>query len=157
MVEIRPATPADCHAMADVINPIIAAGGTTAFETQMAASDIAALTLDRPELISVFVAFDATGTIGGFQYLMDHPGLGPGIADIASFATLKGAGRALMAQTIAAARAAGMHKINAKIRADNGPGLGFYAAMGFVDHSVEPAVPLSDGTPVDRVIKRLKL
>jgi hypothetical protein len=29
--------------------------------------------------------------------------------------------------------------------------------MGFVDHHVTPGVPLSDGTPVDRVTKLLDL
>jgi hypothetical protein len=29
--------------------------------------------------------------------------------------------------------------------------------MGFQDHRVIPGVPLSDGTPVDRVLKRYQL
>ena len=37
------------------------------------------------------------------------------------------------------------------------PGLGFYSAMGFEDTDREPAVPLCDGTPVDRVTKLLRL
>lgn len=79
------------------------------------------------------------------------------IGDIASFACAEGAGRALMTATIAKARAAGLTWINAKIRTDNAPGIRFYSKMGFQDHARLKGVPLKDGTPVDRVIKRLQL
>ena len=145
--------------MADVINPIIQAGGTTAFLTPLSADDIAALTLERDSLVSVFVALDAEDRVAGFQYLTRMPD--PGLGDIASFTRrdppLKGAGRALMAATIVAARQAGLRAIQARIRADNAPGLGYYNAMGFEDESREIAVPLSDGTPVDRVTKLFRL
>jgi hypothetical protein len=29
--------------------------------------------------------------------------------------------------------------------------------MGFIDHEIVPAVPLKDGTPVDRIRKRFAL
>lgn len=145
--------------MADVINPIIRQGGTTAFQSEMTATDIAALTLERPEMISVLVALDGDGVVAGFQYLTRLEGAA--IGDIASFTrrapALKGAGRALMAGTKVAGIAAGLTAINAVIRADNVPGLGYYSAMGFEDIDVIKAVPLADGTQVDRLVKRLSL
>jgi len=160
MIPTRSATADDLQMMADVINPIIRAGGTTAFETPLAAHDLAQITIDNAGIISVFVAVDpATGHVGGFQYLTHLPE--PGWGDIASFTQreprLPGAGRALMARTIAAARQARLTAIRAKIRADNKPGLGYYSAMGFEDYDVMPAVPLADGTPIDRVLKVLRL
>jgi hypothetical protein len=47
--------------------------------------------------------------------------------------------------------------INATIRADNVGGLAFYSRLGFTDHGISRAVPLRDGTPVDRVSKRFIL
>jgi hypothetical protein len=66
-------------------------------------------------------------------------------------------GRALFAHTAAFARAAGLTGINATIRADNGPKLGYDEAMGFSDHAVARALPLRDGTPVDQISKRFRL
>lgn len=157
MIETRAAQRSDVQGMADVINPIIAAGGTTAFEAPLSAADVAGLTFDQAELVSVFVALRPNGSVGAFQYLGRKAALGPDIGDIASFSDLKGAGRALMARTIEAARAAGLREINAQIRADNVPGLAFYTGQGFQDHDLIKGVPLSDGTPVDRVVKRLQL
>jgi hypothetical protein len=52
---------------------------------------------------------------------------------------------------------AGFLEINAQIRADNLPGMAYYAAMGFAPFDMVKAVPLKDGTPVDRMIKRYDL
>ena len=41
-------------------------------------------------------------------------------------------------------------------RADNTPGLGYYGKMGIKEVDRLIAVPLSDGTPVDRVIRRFE-
>ena len=147
--------------MADVINPIIRAGGTTAFEDVLTPEDLDRHIFSAPDIVSVVVALDASGTVAAFQYVrrMDPPEMHVG--GIASFARLTpkltGAGRAMMAMTLKLARRADLTVIEAKIRADNVPGLGFYTAMGFQDHSLIKGVPLKDGTPVDRVIKRLAL
>ena len=157
MIETRKAIRGDLQDMVDVINPIIEAGGTTAFETPLSVSKMAELTLDRQGLVSVFVALAPNGEVAAFQYLTRMPEMDPDFGEIASFARLKGAGRAMMARTVEAAGAAGLRGINATIRADNRSGLGFYAAMGFQDHDLIKGVPLKDGTPVDRVVKRLLL
>ena len=68
-----------------------------------------------------------------------------------------GVGSALLDATTARAREIGLTAINATIRGDNTGGLTFYSRMGFIDHEIVPAVPLKDGTPVDRIRKRFAL
>ena len=144
---------------------IVEAGGTTAIETAPDVAEFARWYFTGDDLICCHVALDGpmggAGQVAGFQWLGRHPGLPPDCADIATFtrrdAPLRGAGRALFAVSCTFARDAGWRQINATIRADNVPGLGYYSAMGFVDHAVMPARPLRDGTPVDRISKRLSL
>ena len=153
---------ADLGAARAILNRIIAIGGTTAYEDPVDAEYFARVYFDgNPDRIATHVALDPRGAVAGFQFIERREGLPADVADIASFARsapkLKGAGRALFAATVAAARAAGCTAINAQIRADNVPGLGYYTAMGFADHDVIRAVPLKDGTPVDRIVKRFSL
>lgn len=61
--------------------------------------------------------------------------------------------RRLVAATRAEVAKLGLTAINATIRADNVGGLAYNARMGFVGHEVRRAVPLRDGTPVDRIGK----
>ncbi len=162
MIEVRRCHETDLEPARAILNRIIEIGGTTAYEEPVSTDYLAAKLLDgAPNLISTHVALDPQGQVAAFQYLVRSDGLPEGVADIASFARpeprLKGAGRALFTATVAAARAAGCHEINAQIRADNLPGLGYYTAMGFVDHDVIRGVPLRDGTPVDRIVKRYRL
>jgi GNAT superfamily N-acetyltransferase len=111
---------------------------------------------------------ESDGAPAGFQALWradttrtDPVALPPGWAAIASFVkvglTGQGIGRSLFAATTAAARAAGITTIDATIRADNRSGLTFYSALGFRDYAAIPAVPLRNGTPVDRIRKRFDL
>lgn len=160
-VHVRPATPADAAAMAELINAIIAIGGTTAYEEPFDAASMDAAYISLPQLVSCFVA-EADGELVGFQGLMrsfdpDDP-LPDGWATIGTFArvglTQRGVGGALFAQTLAAAREAGISVIDATIRADNSGGLAFYARQRFVDYDRLIGVPLRDGRPVDRVRKR---
>ena len=50
----------------------------------------------------------------------------------------QGIGRALFAETLAAARAAGLPWIDASIGDDNAGGLAYYDAMGFETHATPP-------------------
>lgn len=45
----------------------------------------------------------------------------------------------------------------AKIRADNRPGLAYYARLGFADYSADPGWALKSGVVVGRVSRRLEL
>lgn len=147
--------------MADLINAIIAIGGTTAYEEPFDAAQMDAAYISLPQLVSCFVA-EADGEIVGFQGLMrsfdpDDP-LPDDWATIGTFARVGlqrcGVGAALFARTVEASRAADIAVIDATIRADNTGGLAFYARRGFVDYARLVGVPLKDGTPVDRVRKR---
>jgi RimJ/RimL family protein N-acetyltransferase len=97
--------------------------------------------------------------VQGFQSLSRYGDLPPGWADIGTFARQPrtGTGSALFAATRTAARAAGIATLNATIRADNVGGLAFYRRLGFVPYHTTPAVPLRDGTPVDRLHHRRDL
>lgn len=156
----RPVRAADAAALAELLNAIIARGGTTAFEVSFTPEGLDRAYLTGPSVHCCFVAVD-DGTLLGFQTLGTQPFLPADIGDIATFTqvggTQQGVGTALFTATTTRARDLGLNAINATIRADNAGGLAFYSRMGFVDHEVVPAVPLKDGTPVDRIRKRYKL
>jgi L-amino acid N-acyltransferase YncA len=163
-VTARPATPADAAAMAALLNEIIAAGGTTAYEVPFSAADMDAHYISLAARVSCTVAL-VDGRIVGFQGLFwPHDPSDPfpaGWAFIATFVRRgmagAGIGKALFAATRAAATAAGVKTIDATIRADNAGGLVYYARLGFTDYDRLVGVPLNDGTPVDRVRKRLEI
>jgi L-amino acid N-acyltransferase YncA len=161
---IRAATPADAAAMAALLNEIIAAGGTTAYENPFDATAMDDQYISGTTVICCSVA-ERDGRLVGFQGLFwpddaDDP-FPPGWAIIATFVRRGerggGIGAALFARTRTEARKAGVTTIDATIRADNAGGLAFYTHMGFRDYGRLAAVPLKDGTPVDRVRKRLDL
>lgn len=163
-IVVREATRADAEAMADLLNAIIAIGGTTAHEDPFDADAMEAGYISPPGLVSCFVA-EAGGELVGFQGMVrstdpDDP-LPDDWATIGTFArvgqTQAGVGRALFAKTVDAARAAGISVIDATIRADNTGGLAFYARLGFVDYDRLPSVPLKNGATVDRVRKRFDI
>ena len=159
---IRPARREDAPALAELLNAIIARGGTTALEAPYTADALADAYLVGPDVICCFVAVDAdTGTLEGFQTLGRYPSLPDGWGDIGTFAriggTQRGIGTALFAATREEARRQGLQWINATIRADNTGGLAFYGRMGFETYHVSSNVPLNDGTPVDRVSRRYLL
>ena len=160
-LRVRPTVRADAPALADLLNEIIAAGGTTAYETPFTPAAFADAHIDGPAVITSMIAEDEDGRPMGFQILLASDKLELGWGDIGTFArrgsAMRGIGSALFAATKAAAIAAGLNVINATIRADNSGGLAFYAKIGFVDYAVARAVPLADGTPVDRISRRYEL
>ena len=158
---VRTAVRGDAAALAELLNVIIAAGGTTAYQVPFTPERFAELHIDGPGVLTSFVALGEDGVPMGFQILLRDDRLPPGFGDIGTFArrgaTTRGIGSALFAATCDAARQLGLVGINATIRADNSGGLAFYGKQGFEDHSVARAVPLNDGTPVDRISKRYPL
>ncbi|WGI21309.1 GNAT family N-acetyltransferase [Amylibacter sp. IMCC11727] len=159
-MNVREATPADAAQMCALLNEIIEIGGTTAAEEVLSLAAFHAHYFEGEGIVSLFVA-EQDGAILGFQKLNHLDGVSQDIGDIATFARasnkVKGVGRALFERTKAAAIEAGFSQINARIRADNVPGMGYYAAIGFAPFDVVKDVPLKDGTPVDRMIKRYAL
>jgi L-amino acid N-acyltransferase YncA len=159
---VRPVHDADADELAQLLNEIIARGGTTALQEPFTGEALAKAYLTGPDVICCFVAVDAaSGRLEGFQTLGTYPDLPADVGDIGTFArvggTQRGVGSALFAATRAEAKARGLWALNATIRADNTGGLKFYSRIGFVDHSVVAGAPLKDGTVVDRVRKRYAL
>lgn len=160
-MQIRPVQLADAPALALLINDIIARGGTTAFQKAFTPETLAEGWLIGTAVICCFVAQDDVGVLQGFQMIVKSPSLPQDVGDIGTFARLdstqRGTGTRLFEKTSQEARRKGLVAINATIRADNSGGLSFYTRLGFVDYAVTHAVPLDDGTPVDRVYKRYQL
>lgn len=157
---IRPAISGDAPQMAKLLNTIIAAGGTTAHETPMTDQTMRDHYIAPLSVISCHIAI-TNGRLSGFQYLGWSGNDPAGWAIIASFVapdrSKMGIGQLLFAATRSTALAAGVKTIDATIRADNTGGLKYYSGLGFNDFDVLPQVPLRDGTPVDRIRKRLDL
>jgi L-amino acid N-acyltransferase YncA len=158
-IRIREARPDDAVTLCEILNAIIRIGGTTALETPLDVAQFQEAFLVGPCFITCFVAEDEeAGRLWGFQALGHYPELPPGWADIATFARvepkLRGVGTALFGATRVRSRELGLTAINAAIRADNASGLAYYAKMGFEDYGALRDVPLEDGTPVDRILKR---
>ncbi|MCP3687388.1 MAG: GNAT family N-acetyltransferase [Gammaproteobacteria bacterium] len=144
-----------------LLNEIIHVGGTTAMEFPLSDEEFEDYFLCGPNFIYCNVATDSNNEVLGFQSLTRHPKLAEDWADIATFTRIKpkvhGVGTALFEETKLHAQRFKLEAINASIRADNIPGLSYYSKMGFVDYSVEKAMPLSDGTPVDRISRKYKV
>ena len=160
-IAVRPARPDDADALCDLLNEIIARGGTTAFQKILTPNEFSKMYLENQRTVSCFVACHVDGTRLGFQHVDSNPKLPDDWVDIATFAKVnspvRGVGTALFQETRRAASEAGFAAINATIRADNVSGLGYYSKMGFIDYAVAEAVPLRDGTPVDRISKKYLL
>jgi L-amino acid N-acyltransferase YncA len=153
---IRIAAPADAAGMTALLNAVIAEGGTTAHETPMTAPDVRQHFIDGPGVLSSVLA-EEEGKIIGWQsvgWWHDDPHIGtfvlPGLQ-------AKGVGAALFAATLAKMRIGGLDRIIAWIRADNVPGLAYYARIGFRDIGSDPDFALKDGTVVGRVHRRFDL
>jgi len=158
-VHVRRAGPLDAPAMAELLNAIIARGGTTAM-TRPVTADGLADHMDAPGAIWT-VAEDAHGALLGFQWIEPAPNLGAGACDIASFVRIGETGRGVASRlfqaTRDAARAAGLSWINAEIRADNDSGLTYYQSRGFERYGMIRGKRLQDGTIVDKVLMRCDL
>lgn len=156
---VRPARPDDAAAMAALQNRIIRIGGTTAHQVEHTVDEVRDAYITGPGVVCCHVAEE--GGILGFQAVEVWDGLPEGWGDIGTFVNpdvqARGIGAALFAATVAACRRAGLTTMNATIRADNVPGLAYYARIGFVDHATDPGWALDDGRVVGRVSRRFDL
>jgi L-amino acid N-acyltransferase YncA len=155
---IRRTAPLDTREMAELLNQIIAVGGTTARTQSVCADDFIPL-LTAPG--SACHVAEIGVEIMGFQYIEPHHALPPEAADISTFVrrgkTGMGIGSALFMATAQAARDLGYHWINATIRADNTGGLIYYQSRGFRDWRHLSDQRLANGMRVDKVCKRYDL
>lgn len=155
-MKIRLATPADALGMMEVLNAVIAAGGTTAHETPKTVDDVRLGYVEGPEVLSSVVAEDA-GEILGWQSVE----LWDGDPHIGSFVRpglqAKGAGSRMFELTCELLRKRRIGHIMAYIRADNAPGLRYYSRIGFRDIGEDPDFALKDGRKVGRIYRRFDL
>lgn len=155
-MKVRRSTPDDAAAMADLLNAVIAIGGTTAHEVPKSAADVRSDYVDGQGVLSSVVAEDA-GRIIGWQSV----GLWHGEEHIGTFVApglqARGVGAALFAATRSQLVERGVRQVFATIRADNVPGLAYYARLGFRDIGQDPDYALRDGRKVGRVHRRLDL
>lgn len=160
MITVRPAQPDDAATMADLLNAIIAQGGTTAMTEPVTGVTLLDWQANAADKSAWHVAQDDSGLLG-FQWIAPHPDLPAEAADIATFTRLgetgKGIGSLLFAATQQAARRLGYRWINANIRADNSGGLRYYESRGFQDYGRKAGVVLASGLIVDKVLKRYNL
>ncbi|MEO5613826.1 MAG: GNAT family N-acetyltransferase [Cypionkella sp.] len=157
---IRSAAPQDATAMTALQNEIIQIGGTTAYQQPRSTDAVLGSYISGPEVIACHLA-EEQGQVLGFQVVGRWPGLPEGWADIGTFVQprlqARGIGVALFAASLTAARAAGVKVLNASIRADNVPGLAYYARRGFVDYASNPDWAMADGRKVGRISRRFDL
>lgn len=158
---VRPAVAGDAPQMTLLLNAIIAAGGTTAYQTPFDHDKMRDHCITRDSLICSHIAI-SNGRLSGFQYLAAPAETMPdGWAVIATFVAVDrakmGIGQKLFAATRHCAKQAGVATIDATIRADNTGGLKYYGGLGFVDYAQIPDAPLADGQLVTRIRKKLML
>lgn len=156
---IRKAGPLDARALAELLNEIIAVGGTTAYVHDKTADELS----QRMRMTGAawLLAEDDTGRVMGFQWIEPHPDLPHDVVDIASFVRIGGTGLGVGSQlfqaTCKAAKDIGYRAIDAIIRADNAGGLAYYQSRGFETLKVIKDAELDDGTRVDKIWKRYDL
>lgn len=160
VIHVRRGTPLDMPGTVRLLNEIIAAGGTTAIARPLDAETLGAwMQAEAPR--SAWHVADREGEIAGFQWIGPSPALPPEACEIATFVRLGqtgiGIGSRLFDATKRAARRLGYGWIDAEIRADNDGGLTYYQSRGFRRHALREAVPLEDGTVVDKVRMRFDL
>ena len=152
---------ADLRQAAELLNEIIAIGGTTALTKPMTRDSIGEWLFDNPGRATWHVAMDEDGTLLGFQWIGIWPELPPEACDIGTFVkagrTGLGIGSKLFEATKTAARAMGYTWINANIRADNTGGLAYYQSRSFETYGRKDGVILEDGTEVSKILKRYDL
>ena len=161
-LEIRPVRSSDAAELADLINALIAIGGTTALEDPFTPEQLDHTYLTGPEVFCCNVAVDReTGRLEGFQTIVREISFEEGWADIGTWARVdgkqRGVGSALFEAGCERARELGLTTLIATIRADNTGGLIFYDKLGFDDCGVLKGETLKDGTPVDKIQRRYSL
>lgn len=160
-IHIRQATAFDARSMAELLNEIIAIGGTTAL-TKPISSDALLdwLDLESPQT-ATHVATNDLEQCQGFQWIGPWEDLPEDACEIGSFVRVGlvgyGIGSKLFDVTRRAAKSIGYSWIRANIRSDNESGLTYYQSRGFENYDRRKGVTLEDGSIVDKTLKRFDL
>lgn len=160
---IRPATDADCPAIAAIWNAVIRDTVFTFTTQEKTPAGLRDLLADcTAEGRGLFVAVQG-GDIAGFAtYAPFRPG--PGYAHtmehsvhVADGARGQGIGRALMAALETHARSRGTHVMIAAISAPNGAARAFHTALGYAQAGSLPQVGFKSGKWLDLVLMHKRL
>lgn len=161
MIRVRPAIALDAPSMADLLNPIIEDGSTTALATKVTGPDLVDWMAEKGRS-AWHVAVNDAEKVVGFQWIAEGGDyLPPEAAEIATFVqvgqTGLGIGSKLFDATRQAAKHLGYVWINANIRADNHGGLIYYQSRGFQDYGRIEGYEMANGQIVDKILKRYDL
>lgn len=156
--QIRPATGADCAAIADLWNPLIretaitfttiekTAEGLRATLAEKAAAGHSFLVAVEDGALMGFATYGAFRTGPGYARTMEHTII------LAGAARGQGLGRALMGALERDARAQGIHSLIAGVSSANPAGRAFHAAIGYNTVAVLPQVGNKFGQWLDLVL-----
>ncbi|MBN2631898.1 MAG: N-acetyltransferase [Rhodobacteraceae bacterium] len=154
---IRDATPGDAEAVAMIWNHAIRETTATFNATEKPVAEVRA-TIAARQVNRCFLVAEAAGTVCGFAtYDQFRAGIGYAHAmehtiHLATGASGRGLGRALMAALEAQARKAGVHVMVAAVTAENHGGRAFHAALGYAEVGVMPEVGHKFGRWMDLVL-----
>ncbi|MBU2980365.1 GNAT family N-acetyltransferase [Lentibacter algarum] len=134
-MHIRRVTSHDARQLAELLNEIIAIGGTTAIKDPKSRDDMVSWIESNKANSAWFLAENDKGEVLGFQKISPYHSLPDEACSIATFARVGkaqlGIGSALFEQTQKAARDLGFAWINATIKAENSGGIAYYQSRGF--------------------------
>lgn len=158
---VRPARTEDAMQMSELLNEIIAIGGTTAFLDPICPETIQSWMAQETKKSLWHVAEDENGLINGYQSAEVQNAPAEDALNMATFVRVgivgTGIGTSLFAETSRKARDAGFKWLNASIRSDNESGLRYYSRMGFKDWKIDPEAKLSNGFCSGKTHKRYDL
>ncbi len=161
MISVRPAIALDSPSMANLLNVIIAEGGTTALTKPVTGDDLNDRIAATAGRNAWHVAVNAQEQVVGFQWIAPSDALPSDACEIATFVqvgqTGLGIGSSLFKATTKAAKALGYRWINANVRADNEGGLIYYQSRGFADYGRIEGYQMANGQMVDKILKRYDL
>lgn len=154
---IRPATAADCAAIAAIWNPIIRDTAITFTDLERTEAGLAQMLAEKAGAGFPFLVAADGGVLGFATYGTFRNG--PGYARTAEHTILlgpqargRGVGRALMAAIEEHARGRGIHSLWAGVSAENPAGRAFHAAIGYAEVAVLPEVGWKFGRWIDLVL-----
>lgn len=160
MMIIRPGTRMDVREATELLNEIIAEGGTTALTNPLTTDEFWGWVGANPDK-SIWHVAELDGVIMGFQWIGPWADLPPEAVEIGTFVRLGqtglGIGSRLFEATKSAARAMGYLWIEAEIRADNTGGLIYYQSRGFEPYGQRTGVALTNGQVVTKKLTRFDL
>lgn len=155
---IRPATAADCAAIAAIWNPVIRDTLVTFSTAEKTAEGLAASLSEKAAAGHGFFVAEAEGRVAGFATYGQFRA-GPGYARTMEHSVIlapdgrgRGLGRALMAAVEAHAAAGGAHSMFAGVSGANPEGRAFHAALGYREAAVLPEVGFKFGRWLDLVL-----